>query len=635
MRFCAIVFCMHATEPATRAANRCMRLSLIALAFLACATPPPARQEVPVQHAAAAPAPEGYVADGRCADCHASMYASFQGVGMARSMVRPRVENLIEDLGTPFFHEPSQRHYELIWSEETLRFRRWQLDERGGRIHQIELPVDWIVGSGYRSRVYLYRTPSGELYQLPIAWYPQEKGWGMAPGFDRPDHEGVERAVRRECLFCHNAYPAVGDGSDAKWAPHAFPAAMPEGIGCQRCHGPGAAHIRSVVDGGSMETVRATIVNPARLTPEKRDSVCFQCHMLPAVGMIGVRRFDRGVYSFRPGESLADYMLHVDVDERDQSREDRFEINHHAYRLTQSPCHQIGKLTCIDCHDPHQPLRTDSRLAKANDVCLRCHERHALPTSTGTATADPANCTGCHMPRRRTQDVVHVTMTDHRIERAPAVNLLAPLAEHEPAIHGVTFFDQASAPSGEEADIYRAVTILRANALAHAPRAYLEQALPETTLTSTVPWLDLIAAELQQRRFAEAERLIALLPEKERTSALARGWLGIARVGLGRPEEALADLRAAVDGAPEVPDTHFNLGLVLHRSGSHEEALEHLDRALALRPNLVNGWFARAEALEALGRNDDAIEALRKALAIRPTHTRAQASLERLTREPE
>ena len=41
-----------------------------------------------------------------------------------------------------------------------------------------------------------------------------------------------------------------------------------------------------------------------------------------------------------------------------------------------------------------------------------------------------ADCIGCHMPKRRSDDAVHVVMTDHYIRRnKPSRDLLAPFQE--------------------------------------------------------------------------------------------------------------------------------------------------------------------------------------------------------------
>jgi len=577
--------------------------------------------------AALASSPGDYVADSACATCHPAQYASYQGVGMAQSMRRPRKEVLIEDFrNAHFFHQPSQSHFEMAWKDGRLLFRRWQVDASGRRTNFLEQQVDWIVGSGHRSRVYLYRTPSGELYQLPIAWYTQERAWGMAPGYDRADHDGVTRAVRRECLFCHNAYPEARQGSDAHWMPQLFPAALPEGTGCQRCHGPGAAHIRAAMSGGSDGETRAAIVNPARLSPPLRDSVCFQCHLLPAVSLIGVRRFERGDYSFRPGQPFSDYMLHVDVDEPGRAREERFEINHHAYRLRQSACYTKGGISCISCHDPHQPLKKDPRLAAVTSVCLGCHQRHERKSETVAAD----DCVSCHMPRRRTQDVVRVVMTDHRIQRRPPPgDLLAPLAEHDPDIHQVELLDRAEAPAGPLGEVYRAVAVLRAMPRNSAAADFLTRNLGATT--STVPRYDLIAARLQQQKFREA---IDLLKELDSSDPRTRSWRGIAEIGIGSigaTDDALADLRAAAAASPELPEAQFNLATLLHRTGRHAEALPLLTRAVELRPNFVAAWITRAETLDALGRRKEAVADARRALAIDPRSAKAQQLLARLT----
>jgi hypothetical protein len=544
-----------------------------------------------------------YVPDFACASCHQAKYASYQGVGMAQSMRRPAADVLIEDFRhARFFHKPSQSWFEMVWKDGRLLFRRWQIDAGGRRINEIEQQVDWIVGSGHRSRVYLYRTPSGGLFQLPVAWYSQERAWGMAPGYDRADHDGITRSVRRECLFCHNAYPDVA--ADSHWSPQRFPASMPEGTGCQRCHGPGAKHVDAATAGDGNAAVRAAIVNPARLPPALRDSVCFQCHLQPAVAMIGPRRFERGDFSFRPGEALSDYMLHVDIDEPGRPREQRFEINHHAYRLRQSLCYIKGGITCSTCHDPHQPLKKDPRLASVVSICLGCHARH-------TASND---CVRCHMPSRRAQDVVHVVMTDHRIQRRPPAGLAAPLAEHESAIDRVEFLDRGSAPDGTLGAVYKAVAVLRTTPLDSDAANFLSKHLDATP--SIVPRFDLIAAQLQQRQFASALASIGALGNV--TDPRVRSWRGTALMGTGSITDGIADLRAAMEADPNVPEFQLNYAEALHRTGHDAEALPPLTRAIELRPNLVAALMMRAEVFAALGRATDAIADRRRALAIDP-----------------
>jgi hypothetical protein len=356
--------------------------------------------------------------------------------------------------------------------------------------------------------------------------------------------------------------------------------------------------------GEAYAAVRAAIVNPARLPPALRDSVCFQCHLQPAVAMIGPRRFERGDFSFRPGEALSDYMLHVDIDEPGRPRDQRFEINHHAYRLRQSVCYIKGGITCSTCHDPHQPLKKDPRLAHVVSICLGCHTRH-------TASND---CVRCHMPSRRAQDVVHVVMTDHKIQRRPAANLTAPIAEHESTIDRVEFLDRATAPEGTLGAVYKAVAVLRATPLDSDAANFLSKHLDAST--SIVPRLDLIAAQLQQRQFVAALASIAALGTV--SDPRVRAWRGSALMGTGSMTEGLADLRAATEADPDVPEFQLNYAEALHRTGHDAEALPALTRAIELRPNFVPALLLRAQVLASLGREADAIADRRRAVAIDP-----------------
>ncbi|HEX5757990.1 MAG TPA: tetratricopeptide repeat protein, partial [Thermoanaerobaculia bacterium] len=582
----------------------------------------------------------GYLEDRVCGTCHRDLWRSYQEVGMARSFFRPRAETAIEDFAAPpFVHAASRQRFSLRRSADRLLFRRDQLAPDGQPINVFEQEVDWILGSGNHARTYLYRTPGGELYQLPLAWYTQSKSWGMAPGFDRPDHQGVLRRVRRECMFCHNAYPDVPAESDAYGAPHLFPGELPEGTGCQRCHGPGAEHVRRAFGGADVAAVRAAVVNPGRLPPERRDEVCFQCHLQPSVAVPGVLRFGRGDYSFRPGEPLAAHRLDLEVVEEGQQPEESFEINHHPYRLRQSRCFQASgaRLNCLTCHDPHRKVAETERAAHFRAACLSCHREDACTGTAhgagGAAAATPgvaaSDCVSCHMAKRRTQDVVHVVMTDHRIARRPGgPELLAPLVEREPVLVDLRWLDPAAPPSPPLGEVYRAAALLRVSSSSAAVE-HLEKTLPRAAPEALEPALDLARGQLAQRRFASAERTLASLLAVRPGHAQAEEWLAVALAGQGRRAEAVATLRRLLARDPARPEALANLGHLLLLEGRTQEAMAPLEGAVALRPVLLAAWLDLGRIERRLGRPREAAARLQRALAIEPGLTEAYLELGR------
>lgn len=558
----------------------------------------------------------GYVADSACVPCHKEIAHSYQQVGMARSFFRPRRDKVIEDLGKEFVHVPSKQIFEMLWRDDRLVFRRYQKDPDGKPINLLEQPVDWILGSGHHARVYVYRTPDGELYQLPIAWYSQTHSWGMAPGYDRPDHDGVTRRVRHECMFCHNAYPDVPASGDGYWRAQTFPKELPEGTGCQRCHGPGAEHARQP---------KAAILNPIRLLPQRRNDVCNQCHLLPSVAVQGARRFGRDVYSFKPGEALSDYELTTDI-----APKDRFEISQHGYRMQQSRCFRESNqaLSCLTCHDPHVRLAPEERAAHYRRACIGCHEKIIDKNAQHTASAD---CVSCHMQKRRTEDVVHVVMTDHRIALpGDTAKLVAPRAEKEdPEIDDVELFDPA-APKGAEGELYRLLPLMRAGRNGDARIfARFEQALAAAKPQDVEPLFDLANAQANRQQWPALEATCRTILEREPANPLALGWLGLAAGAQGHDDEAVALLRRASSADPNRAGLHVQLALALHRQGKDDDAAAELERATALRPNLAAAWLTLGEIHAHRGNTARAVFAFRRALAIDPADTRAYLQLGR------
>jgi Tfp pilus assembly protein PilF len=444
----------------------------------------------------------------------------------------------------------------------------------------------------------------------------------MAPGYDRPDHEGVLRRIRHECMFCHNAYPqGLAAEPLSYWRPQTFPANLPEGLGCQRCHGPGLEHVNAAKAVKAAKTtskldwkvIRASIVNPSRLPRQQRNDVCYECHMQPSVVLSGMRRFGRDIYSFRPGQLLSDYVARLDITEADQAPHERFEINHHPYRMEQSKCfiESEGELSCLTCHDPHKKVAEADRAAHYRKACMSCH---ATPHHVDR------DCTTCHMPARRTQDVVHVVMTDHFIRRTPGgPELLAPREEREPLIESIR---------GNENELYRLIPLIRALAGSNASHVRrLEQLMAEAKPAEVEPYLDLAMGQLKQRRYAQLEQTARTILAKAPDQPLAIEWLGLARAAQARKAEEAIRALEQVTKKESRPESEFNLGVFLAGRGRTEEAMARYRRALAARPNFVAAWVRLGEAQLECGFREEAMESFRKALAIDPTNERARLKL--------
>ena len=367
----------------------------------------------------------GYVDSRVCANCHREVAADYARTGMGQSFFNPGYSNRLEDyVKTPeYYHRLSDSHYAMTVRNGHYFQRRWQLDAAGREINSEELSIDYVMGSGNHARSYLHRTERGMLIELPLGWYPDKGGeWGMVPGSDT-EHPQTRRFVSYKCMFCHNGYPEIPDWNLAPGSDPVFLGELPQGIDCQRCHGPGAEHVRTAG--------RASIVNPAKLSPERRMEVCMQCHLETTSGRIPaiLQRFDRGTFSYVPGQPLVDFAISFDH-APGTGHEGKFEAVSSVYRLRQSRCflESSGKLECATCHDPHRIPRGEEASRHYSSVCLECHKA----THPAGVIATAADCISCHMPKRRVDDAPHVIMTDHLIQKRAPANALAEFAERPP-----------------------------------------------------------------------------------------------------------------------------------------------------------------------------------------------------------
>jgi predicted CXXCH cytochrome family protein len=578
-----------------------------------------------------------YVDSSECASCHASIYEKFQHSGMGRSF--SRLGSVITEdfkLKNSFYHRASDRYYTMYERDGRYFQRRYQVGPDGEQINVVEKAIDYVLGSGNHARTYLHLDEQKKLVQLPVGWYAEKGGyWAMNPGFDRPDQPDFRRRISQECIFCHNAYPAVGNDADRTGGDASFPGKIPEGIDCQRCHGPGGAHIRATQSiNSTADQIRKSIVNPARLSSDRNLEVCMQCHLESTSARLpySLRRFDRGVFSYRPGEPLADYALHFEPVEGSEHK-GRFEIVNQAYRLRQSACFQNsgGAMTCTMCHDPHNGARNEEATEHYVSVCQSCHEDAIKKLVAARRHPSSNDCVGCHMPSRRTDDVVHVVMTDHYIQRRkPSRDLLAPLAERtdDNDYRGeVVLYYPPSLPSSADSELYSAaaqvvqnsnlndgITRLKAALEKYRPaegefyfvmaEAYSNTNEPDLAIPmyrealARRPdfWpalyrlgLSLAGVGQEQDGLEFLERARNFSSDERLLNALAMAYRRMGRLG-----EAAAVLKNAVPVNPDFPQTYINLGDILAQMGDIAGAQKAFDDAIRAQPDFIPPYTQRA-----------------------------------------
>ncbi|MCU1330657.1 MAG: repeat-containing protein [Bryobacterales bacterium] len=508
-----------------------------------------------------------------------------------------------------FYHEPSDQYYKTYRKGGRLYQRRHQVGFDGQETNVVEKEVDFIIGSGNHVRTFLNRAADGRIFELPMGWYADGGGlWAMNPGYDRPDHDNFRRQISGQCMFCHNGYPEIQEGADRNGTAQLFPGFIPDGIDCQRCHGPGRAHI----------------INPAKLSPDRQLDLCMQCHLettslrLPQ----GIVRYSRGIFSFRPGESLSDYSLSFDH-AAGTGHDDKFEIASAAYRLRKSACFREsqGRLQCTTCHNPHDIPRGKEAERHYDAACRTCHAEAFQSLVARNRHTASENCAACHMPRRRTDDVVHAVMTDHFIQRhKPARDLLAPLREKresdETAYKGVVVPYYPVRLDNPESELYLAVAQVRQGANLAAGIPQLERLLAKHHPRGGEFYFELAQA---YRKTGELGKAIAMYTEALRYSPgflPAVRSLGSALAQSGQLQKAAEQMERALAIVPDDPQMLNDLALIYVGQGKGRDAVALLQRALQRLPDMADAYNNLGGALTLTGDRGGAEEAYRNAIRV-------------------
>jgi len=585
-----------------------------------------------------------YVDSRLCAFCHRQIYESYRQTGMAKSLFKPAPANTIEDYkgNTQFYHSLSDTHFSMIFRDQAYYQRRWQIGFDGKETNAEEMKIDYVIGAGDHSIAYLHRTTRGTLIELPLGRYTECGGyWGMSPGFDsrRPD---TRRLISYACVFCHDAYPQVPSGSDVPEAPSGsdvpgtdpvFTADLPEGIDCQRCHGPGGQHVRAAQAGAEVSDISSRIVNPARLSSKLQMELCMQCHLEPTTGRLPalVRRFNRGIFSHIPGEPLEDYVLYFDH-APNTGYDDKFQFVSVAYRLRKSRCflESKGALTCLSCHDPHRKLPAgEEATSYYSGQCLHCHESIINTLVAQGKHPDAADCVSCHMPKRRTEDVVHAVITDHFIRRkAPLRDLQAELQESNltdaEEYHGavVPYYPSPLPKTSENSQYLAVAQVARQNNLKKGvvdlAREMNQHPPHEEAFYIALgdAWKNSGNSKAAAGAFEQAVRI------KPKSVTALRSFAGSLKTSgdVSRSEQIL---KQAIDLAPLDGRTWNQYAMLEADLGRTDSAIDKLQKALALDPDLPAGDLNLATLFVRKGEMEPAETALKRALSIDPYNAAA------------
>lgn len=532
---------------------------------------------------------------------------------------------------------------------------------------------------------YLIELPGGRLQAFTLAWDARSKKQGGQRWYDLYPAEklragdelhwtGRQQNWNFMCADCHvtnlrKGYNAANNTFTTTWSEPT--------VGCEACHGPGAAHIawaksgKSSADAAkgltvSLDERRAVSWLPSAdgkppqrnrsLATSREIEVCAQCHARRA-------QIAEGYHAGRPFlDHYLPALLTSGLYETDGQQRDEV---YNWGSFLQSRMHAKG-VTCSDCHQPHSAqLR-----ATGNAVCTACHAQSRYDQvshhhhRTGSAGAE---CKSCHMPSRVYMgiDVRHDhgfkvprpdltaatgapnACTDCHRDKRPqwATNAIEQwFGKLRP---GTARYAQAfSSARGGKPDaeqllsdvlsdpstpgIARA-TALRELAAVGSPR--FTDAMRRAT-SDVDPLVRLAAAESGAALPPQQRSLLApLLRDAHRA---VRGAATNALVTRGSSTRLDSDpaLKSAVNEYRDTltynadrPESLVQLGTLEASLDQGERATLAFEQALRLDPNYIPAYVNYADFLRAVGKEGDAEAKLRKAIALAPRNAEARHAL--------
>jgi hypothetical protein len=534
----------------------------------------------------------GYLGSKACVPCHQKIYNAFSRTDMGRSMstVTPALLREVPNSAS-VFDEKLNRHFSVSVRNGQLYQSEWETGEDGKDIFRQTERVAWIIGTGANAIGAI--TQRGEqLFEAPLTFYRKTKAWAVSPGYEDVDR-GFSRPIEAECIVCHSGRPNPVSAATGLFRSPPFDELA---IGCERCHGAGAAHVRQMQQGTSKARDPShSIVNPAKLSPWLADNICMSCHQNGDARVLQPEK--KSLLEFQPGQPLDDTLAILMAPPTRESPPDSDHVQHY-FSMTLSNCYRSssGRLGCITCHDPHVQPSLEAAPQYFRGKCLACHTEKSCtaPLAERQQRKPPDDCTGCHMAKRDVTIISHASLSNHRIvtslnEPFPDITFRLTTAELPDLVH-------LNRVPGKEDSAPPAVTLLQAyGQLSVQRREYLERYFEvaqqlEGSEAKNIYVLEALASRSLQLRTPDGDSAAMGYIARAIAQGSASAWnfeqLGGRLLKSGQYSEALSCLQTGIQRAPYDATLYALLANAYVSLNQPHEAAETLRQASQLFPQM-------------------------------------------------
>ncbi|MEO9780534.1 MAG: multiheme c-type cytochrome [Sedimentitalea sp.] len=604
-----------------------------------------------------------YIGSDACADCHADETEAWTGSHHQLAWTAPDGDHVLGDFSGQTIAPGGLEARFLNPSTGPA------IETAGPDGELATLPVTGVIGIAPLQQ-YLLETEPGRQQSFDLVWDAEGKRWyHLYPDQDLPPGNGMHwsgpyKNWNGRCAECHATdfkknYDASADS---------YASTQSEiGVGCEACHGPGAAHRDWALANDAYDPAQWNHLSEFGLTmdfnagAEAQIQQCAGCHS---------RREPFGQGNPLPGTPFHDAYRLSTLRPAQYHPDGQILDEVYVYgSFLQSKMYANG-VACTDCHNAH----TGERVAEGNAVCTQCHSpagNERFPSLRTALYDDPshhfhetgsegAQCKSCHMIERVYMGIDG--RRDHSF-RVPRPDLTAEtgapnactdchaensaqwaaeaVAEWYPdSSHRGPHFSQVIAPARQNpaGQIEGLIGIVEHGDLPGIVRAsaldLLAQASTPEIAARMVPVLSdpdplVRAAAIPVQRAAGQtdilSRIVDLLsdPVKSVRIAAAREFLALRVAHMPDSytkalNSAMTEWQRALYANADFPEIQMVLAGIGLTTRNMPAALGAFGEAVEMDPQLVQAWTMMVRIHAALGDRDAALETVDRAIAANP-----------------